>query len=118
MIVHTIKVTIKCSKEITPGQWIATELGAEATIGHTEPWQAHQLALYNELKAQLKAVFLTVETKANGQRPPSEPPPRRVCPEHKAAKGSRNGGLFCPAKLPNGQYCTWNTAPDTTAVAK
>lgn len=42
-------------------------------------------------------------------RGPVELPPVPVCPEHGTSRESRDGGYFCPRKLPDDTFCTWKS---------
>ena len=38
---------------------------------------------------------------------PTTEPTKPECPLHHKAVPSKNGGLYCPSKLPDGSYCKW-----------
>ena len=112
MQVTTVKATIRKSAE-HEGGWSTIELGAEATIAHSDDWRTAQVQLYHHLVDQLTAIWRPGHQAqpAQGQPQASAPanadPSAPTCPRHGRSSQSNHGGLWCPTREDDGRWCSW-----------
>jgi hypothetical protein len=94
MRVTTVTATLRYSAE-AKGAWRSIEVGAEATLTHSdESWETAQAELYHRLGQQLKTLWSNGGGKAETQEPPqAETPPVKEhwCSEHCVEFKKRTG---------------------------
>ncbi len=123
-VVTNISATVRMSRQMADNSWVTVELGAEAAAveGEEQPWTGQQAELFQDLKGQMAALFQekTPPAVQAPDHPHTELPAAETrvhdgtgevqhrCPNHKISKESKNGGLYCPGRLKNGEFCPWS----------
>lgn len=123
MKVDQISAHIRMSRQMPDNTWATVELGAEATVDFQEEWIDAQAQLYQELRDQLRTLWLEkvacrqdgpgqgqrIDT-GSGEITTTDDP---VCPKHHKSSQSDHGGLWCPSREADGKWCSWREAKPT-----
>ena len=118
MQVERIKATIRYSQDTGCGAWRSLEIGAEALLEPGETLEDAQPVLYEDLRAQFKALWqggakgTAVVQQAEqedlfGDAEPQPEPPAHWCEEHRHEhkRREKDGRVWYSHYLGDGQYC-------------
>lgn len=112
-MVFTISASIRMSRQLDPSTWATVELGGEASV-QDEQWQDTQALLYLDLRKQLALLWKdqqppTASVNGHSVNTSTGEITDPICPAHnKSRRSTKFKGVYCPTKIGDGKYCTWN----------